>query len=135
MGYPLSSLVSSAGTNSMVRERGRAVLGELRSLMTRPVVQTRAIVSLIALVLSWVTPHLGPPIEITPFIIGYLVVTIVGAAVLGDRMTHKFWRTMPELLDVVVISVVINKTGVIESPWFLLYLFPVMSVSRFLGRR
>lgn len=135
MTHPLSSSEYSEGGNVMQRGRGRTSSGEPRSFMAQPIVQTRAIFSLIALGLAWLTPFLGPWRHIAPCILGYVAVIIVGTALLGERATHKFWRTMPELLDVFLISVLVANTGAITSVWFLLYLFPVMSVSRYLGRR
>jgi PAS domain S-box-containing protein len=53
---------------------------------------------------------------------------------LADQIEHKIVRAVPDVVDVLLISLIVGETGRIESPWFLLYLFPVMSVSRYLGR-
>ncbi|HLL77076.1 MAG TPA: ATP-binding protein [Pyrinomonadaceae bacterium] len=42
-------------------------------------------------------------------------------------------RAIPALLDVLFVSAVIYLTGGQDSPWFLLYLFPIISVSRYLS--
>jgi PAS domain S-box-containing protein len=135
MGLPLSSSVYLSEPNGAPPERGSALWRKLRSFFARPIVKTRAIVSLIALALVWSTPLLGRSTRISLWIAGYLALTSVGAFLLGDKLEHKFWRAMPELLDVTLISILIGHTRAIESPWFLLYLFPVMSIARYLGRR
>jgi PAS domain S-box-containing protein len=124
-----------------LRERSRVFWAELRSFFSRPDIQTRTSLCLVGLALSWFYPLLGPPTEITLWIGGYLLssllVILLGTVLRGDRtgIATRSFRAVPELLDVALISVIISYTGRFESPWFLLYLFPVMSVSRYLGRR
>src|SRR6185295_7303230 len=127
MDRPLSLSMSSTETNATLRERGGAFLA-VRSFFTRPVIQTRAGFSLIGLALSWLSslfghPVLGSPAEFTRWIVGYLLVTVAVTAVLGDWIRRKVLRAVPEFLDIALISIVVNNTGLFASPWFLLYLF------------
>jgi hypothetical protein len=56
---------------------------------------------------------------------------------LGLWKSRTLWlkrvRAIPALIDVVFISVLIYLTGGQNSPWFLLYFFPIISVARYLS--
>jgi PAS domain S-box-containing protein len=69
-----------------------------------------------------------------------LAATAVYAAfnfVLGFRdssqLQPKRIRAIPALVDVLFISILVYLTGGQNSPWFLLYFFPIISVSRYLS--
>jgi len=65
------------------------------------------------------------------------------AAYLSFNLLLGFWsastlrlkriRAIPALVDLVFISFLIHFTGGQHSPWFLLYFFPIISVSRYLS--
>jgi PAS domain S-box-containing protein len=45
----------------------------------------------------------------------------------------KKTRFAPAFTDIIFISLIILYSGGVESPWYLFYLFPIISVSRYLG--
>jgi PAS domain S-box-containing protein len=51
----------------------------------------------------------------------------------SSKLQLKRVRIIPALVDVLFLTFIIYLTGGQDSPWFLLYLFPIISVSRYLS--
>jgi len=105
------------------------------SPLARQIVKTRLVVAVVALVLCNFTNWLGDTRVITVSIGIYLLALFAHVLSWETRLEHKLHRAVPDVLDVILISVIVYQTYGLASPWFLLYLFPILSVARFLGRR
>ena len=97
------------------------------------IVQTRLIAALGVLLLAQFTIAFDNPARISWIIVAYSAFTLVFLLLPSTALERKRVRAIPELLDLLAISFLVESSGGLESPWFLLYLFPVMSASRFLG--
>jgi nitrogen-specific signal transduction histidine kinase len=98
------------------------------------IVRTRLIVSLAMLFLVRVTTPSGTTTQVFLVILAYIgLILLVASASAAGIPQQKRVRALRDVVDVAAISIIVTMTGRLESPWFLLYLFPVMSASRYLG--
>ncbi len=97
------------------------------------IVETRLAVSLLVLLLTRVFRVWPVPPSVPWIVAGYMGLTILTVLAFQSRLDRKRIRLLPELLDVLTISLLVHATGGLASTWFVLYLFPVLSSARFLG--
>ncbi len=112
-------------------------MSQKKSLLARlwdGVGRPRTLVCLAIFVYSFFDPHLKSRNFVWSLIAIYLVVNF-GLRMIGSKYLFlKRVRLIFAVLDVVFISLIIlNSTGPANS-WFLLYLLPILSVSRYMGR-
>jgi len=99
----------------------------------RRLVQTRLFLCL--LVISFVylgssTLNKGQAIF---FAVGYLAFNVLLGFISSDTLQRDAVRAIPDIVDIVFISLVIYAFGGMNNSWFLIYFFPIISASRFLG--
>ncbi|HXD31146.1 MAG TPA: ATP-binding protein [Pyrinomonadaceae bacterium] len=63
----------------------------------------------------------------------YFLINIALGLVGSVTLRRKRVRLLPAILDVLLVTYLVSVTGGQTSPWFLLYLFPILSVSRYLS--
>ncbi len=63
----------------------------------------------------------------------YAVLLIGSGLFDADTLQLKRVRVIPAFADVVFVSLIVYYTGGSNSSWFLIYFFPIISVSRYLG--
>lgn len=105
----------------------------LKSASGAKILQTRLIMAAVVLLLASSTTVFKDSVQISWTILAYVALTVLFALLSSTWLDQKRIRLIPELLDVLAISVLVDSTGGSESSWFVLYLFPVMSAARFLG--
>lgn len=97
------------------------------------IVQTRLIVSLAVLLLAQLTGVFEQPRQISWIIAVYIALTVLLVLLGSTVLEQKRIRVIPILFDLLAISFIVAATGGLASGWFVLYLFPVLSASRYLG--
>lgn len=97
------------------------------------IIQTRLIVACAAVLLAWLTPLFENPALLCWVFVVYLLLTSL-LAMWRDVLERKRRRAIPIAFDILAISLLIWSEGGAESPFSLLYLFPVLSAARYLGR-
>lgn len=105
----------------------------LKSSSGAKILQTRLVVAGVVLFLAGLTSVFEKPREISWVILAYLALIVLFVFLPASWLEQKRYRAIPELLDVLAISFLVDATGGSESSWFFLYLFPVMSAARYLG--
>src|SRR5262245_30631731 len=105
----------------------------LKATSGAKIIQTRTIVSFVVLLLASFTTVFDDPGRISWFILAYLALIVLFVFLSSTLLEQKRFRVIPELLDILAISFLVESTGGLESSWFVLYLFPVMSAARLLG--
>jgi len=98
---------------------------------SKALLQTRLIVVAIVLLLAILTNSFANPPWIIWTVAAYVAALIVVMGVLKLRVVRE--RVLPDLLDLIAISVLVRATGEADSVWFLLYAFPLLSAARYLG--
>ncbi len=121
-----------------MRKRADATLveslrGAIKSHPGASIVQTRLIVSLALLLLAQLTSVFERPTQISWITAGYIALTILLVLFGSSVLEQKRIRAIPILFDILAISFIVAATGGLASGWFVLYLFPVLSASRYLG--
>lgn len=96
-------------------------------------VQTRAIVALILILIQTFQRTSEHRLAIWVAILSYLALICCLSLPMSARLRRARFQAFRDALDLVAISFLIALTGGFSSPWSLLYLFPVMSVARYLG--
>jgi PAS domain S-box-containing protein len=100
------------------------------------IVQTRLAVSVFfVLPLVAFTPVFADRATVVMATAAYLALTLPLLRVSVDDFKKVTIRILPDLLDLLMISVIVTTTGGLESAWFPFYLFPLMSASRYLSPR
>ena len=97
------------------------------------IVETRLAVSLLVLLLTRVLRVWTVPPSVPWIVAGYMGLTVLTVLAFRRQLDRKRIRLLPELLDILTISLLVHATGGLASTWFVLYLFPVLSSARFLG--
>lgn len=71
-----------------------------------------------------------------PLLLAYIVVNVSLVCFLTQKSLCSRWvRLVPDLLDVFFITILIRLEGQVNSVWYTFYLFPIISVARYLGSR
>jgi PAS domain S-box-containing protein len=98
------------------------------------ILKTRAFLALAVLLFAFA----GPGFENRHLVI-FRVLPIYSALMLllclvpADLLRLRRFRLLRDALDIVLISILVFQTGGQASPWFLIYLFPIISASRYFG--
>ncbi len=71
--------------------------------------------------------------QVSGILATYALVVIFLVVAFEEVIDQRRFRLVATVLDVFAISLVIKLTGGLETSWFLLYVFPIMSVARYLG--
>jgi PAS domain S-box-containing protein len=120
-----------------MRRQAHAIIVEAKRLFKSHrgvgVVQTRLIVAFGILLLARFTTAFENPEQVSWMIGAYILLTVSLVLLFSTLLEQKRVRMVPVLFDLLAISFLVRSTGGLESSWFLLYLFPVMSASRYLG--
>jgi PAS domain S-box-containing protein len=112
------------------------IVEAIRRIKSHPgasIVQTRLIVSFGVLLLANLTAAFENPAQISRIILAYIILTVSLVLLWPRVLEQKRVRVIPILFDLFAISLLVAATGGLESSWFVLYLFPVLSASRYLG--
>ncbi|HJQ33430.1 MAG TPA: ATP-binding protein [Pyrinomonadaceae bacterium] len=96
------------------------------------IVETRFVLCLVILGFSWLTSAASLK-NIVASTVLYAGINFLLGLWDSNKLRLKKIRAIPALLDVVFVSSLICFTGGQTSPWFLLYVFPIISVSRYLS--
>jgi PAS domain S-box-containing protein len=65
--------------------------------------------------------------------LSYITINLLLGLLAADILHLRRVRVLPDILDVVFVSIMIYYTGNQASFWFLVYIFPIVSASRYLG--
>lgn len=95
-------------------------------------VQTRLAVSIAALMAACFTPAFDHERRVLWIVILYFTAIIAIAFPHSPILRKKRFRATRDLLDLLAISLIVNSTGGFESPWHLLYFFPILSQARYM---
>jgi len=69
-------------------------------------------------------------------LLAYISVNVALIFYFPQKSLRSRWvRLVPDLLDVFFISILIGLEGKLDSIWYTFYLFPIISVARYLGSR
>jgi PAS domain S-box-containing protein len=97
------------------------------------IVRTRFFLCLVIFIYSFIDPNIKSKKQLWVLIAAYGAFNISLRLLKSETLYLKRIRIIPSLIDIVFISLVIqNATGPGNS-WFLFYLFPIISVARYLG--
>jgi len=99
----------------------------------RGIVQTRLFLCLVIALFCFFDPSITQKSQIFIFIFVYIVFNISLGLISSDTLQRNAVRMTPAIVDICFISLVINFTGGTNNSWFLIYLFPIISVSKYLG--
>lgn len=92
-----------------------------------------SVLCLVVLLFSTFAPS-GPNFWIIVASIGIYIAINLALGFLGpETLRRKRVRAIPAIIDIAFISSLVFVTGGQNSPWFVLYFFPILSVSRYLG--
>ncbi len=119
-------------TSKPERTSGESVERRTPSLVVK-IVQTRLILSVLVFALAQLTRAFPRPTEISWIVLVYAALVSLLVLLPSGALEQKRIRAISILLDILTISFLIHSTGGMQSSWFLLYVFPIMSVSRYLG--
>jgi PAS domain S-box-containing protein len=97
------------------------------------VVSTRLIVSAAMLVLIRLLTFIPNRAPIIAVVVLYAAVILLLVLLFHDVIEQRRFRLAATLIDVAAISFLVKLTGSSDSSWFLLYVFPIMSIARYLG--
>jgi PAS domain S-box-containing protein len=97
------------------------------------VIKIRLILCAIIALITFGTPEPFPTSPIFLILTVYFAFNFAIGLVNSYALQQKKVRVIPEIVDVIFISFLTYFTGGQNSPWFLLYFFPIISVSRYLG--
>lgn len=97
------------------------------------IIKTRVILCVTTVVFTYLTRDTVPFKYILGVIFTYFVLNLLLGFWDSSELHQKRVRAIPAVLDVGFISSLIYFTGGQNSMWFLLYLFPIISVSRYLS--
>jgi PAS domain S-box-containing protein len=103
------------------------------SLFWFETVKTRFALCIIIVLFALTNPATGKLKHIFICTILYLLFNFSLGFVDSMNLQLKRWRAIPDMMDVVFISFIVHYTGGLNSSWFLLYFFPILSVSRYLS--
>ncbi|HVT19227.1 MAG TPA: ATP-binding protein [Thermoanaerobaculia bacterium] len=111
-------------------------LEAIRVLSSHPaarIVQTRLLAAIALLLIANLTTVFANPAQVSWILLAYMVLTCLLAFLRPTLLEQKRARLIKALVDMVAISCLVKASGGLASSWFLLYLFPIMSASRYLG--
>jgi PAS domain S-box-containing protein len=95
------------------------------------IVKTRVLLCVVICVFS-IFSSTGPNLKVIVASVFYSAINF-GLGLVGSvTLRRKGVRVLPATLDVFFISYLVFVTGGENSPWFLLYVFPILSISRYL---
>jgi PAS domain S-box-containing protein len=95
--------------------------------------QSRLLASVAVLLLLGTTSTFERPGLLAALVLAYMAVTTAVWDVSSRFVAFRRLRGIRIVLDLVMISLVVWSTGGIESSWYLLYIFPILSAAPFLG--
>jgi PAS domain S-box-containing protein len=104
-------------------------------LLRSGVLRTRLLVSAAVLLLIGVTGAFERSVLLASLIAAYMLLSVLFWHFSSKVVAWRRIRAAPTLLDLLGVSAVVWATGGIESSWYLLYLFPILSIARYLGAR
>ena len=99
----------------------------------RSIVQTRFFLCVVIILFSVLDPKITQQRYILHFISIYIAFNILLGFLSTDTLRLNTVRIIPSILDIFFISLIIYFTGGPDNSWFLIYLFPIISVSKYLG--
>jgi PAS domain S-box-containing protein len=98
------------------------------------IIQTRLFLCLLVASFAFFDPSMSKEGNwFVLFLTGYCTVNLSLGFLNTSTLQHKKIRIIPDLVDIIFISLIINLSGP-ETSWFVLYLFPIASVARYFGR-
>lgn len=99
------------------------------------IAQTRLLLSLIILAFIFRNPNVTDPTTVYTVIAIYVAFQCILGFVTSDFLKLIKVRVIPSFIDIFFISSIVHFTGGPNSTWFLIYIFPIISVSKYLGRK
>jgi len=97
------------------------------------IVKTRFVLCVVVLLFSIFAPAQANLRIIAALTAGYFTINLALGFLNPSTLRRKRVRLGPAIVDIGFTSSLIFLTGGESSPWFLLYLFPIISVSRYLS--
>lgn len=101
----------------------------------RRIIQTRFFLCIVIVLFSVFDPKITQQTYILNFIFIYIAFNILLGLLSADTLQVNAIRVIPSILDIFFISLIIYFTGGPDNSWFLIYLFPIISISKYLGYR
>jgi PAS domain S-box-containing protein len=96
------------------------------------IVQSRFLLCLVIALYTVINPDVEFKERLWIFIITYLVFNVSLGLLNSEILSLKRVKVIPAVIDVVFITLLCHTSTRPDSSWFLFYLFPVISVSRYL---
>jgi signal transduction histidine kinase len=101
----------------------------------RGIVQTRLFLCLLIALFCLLDPSVAEKGQVLVYIFFYVAFNLLLGLVSADTLQRNFVRVIPSVVDIFFISLVTYLTGGANNSWFLIYLFPIISVSKYMGHR
>lgn len=106
---------------------------EKASRLLFKIVKTRFVLSILIAVFTLIDPRTGDSRLIIVAIFLYIAFNLLSDFLGLSALRLKRIKIIPTIVDIILISFIIYHTGGSNSHWFLIYIFPIVSVSRYLG--
>ncbi len=103
------------------------------SLFWFEIVRTRLVLCIIIASLTYLNPRTGNPRSIYFSLSVYVALNLLLGVIEPSFLRLKRWKIVREIADIVLISVVIYYSSEANGILFLLYIFPIMSASKYWG--
>jgi PAS domain S-box-containing protein len=97
------------------------------------IVETRFVLCIITALFSLLTPDASNWKYLYASIALYAVLNLLLGFVDSSKLQLKRIQVIPSIIDVLFVSLLVYLTGGQSSLWFLFYLFPIISVSKYLS--
>ncbi len=120
-----------------VRERAQEIGDQSRRIRRAhsgvKVAGTRLIVAAAVALLLPLLPFVPNRNLVATVAVAYGASIVLFVVAFRNVIEQRRFRLVATVIDVAAVSIIVKLTGGLESTWFLLYVFPVMSVARYLG--
>ena len=97
------------------------------------IAQTRLVLCLIIFAFTYGNPNIPDSFTVYIVIAIYVAFQVTLGFFNSDFLKLVTVRVIPSFIDIFFISLIVSSTGGPNSTWFLIYIFPIISVSKYLG--
>lgn len=99
------------------------------------IVRSRLLLCFIIAAYTFLDPNFKSRWALKAYIASYFIFILLFALLKPETLSLKRVRLIPAFVDVIFITLLILNSVGIENSWFLFYIFPILSASRYLGYR
>ena len=97
------------------------------------ILRSRLLLFAIIAAFTALDPHLISKWTIGRYLALYLIFIVLFALLKPTTLSLRRVRLIPAIIDVLFITLLVHNSDGLASSWFLLYIFPIISASRYLG--